>query len=312
MDYYYIDGHADTLLNYRRYPQYQFDKYNQEGHIDLPRLREGQVGLVFFSVFVESSYKPQLVFERMFTHLDSYFQLLATVPGVLGIKKFEDMQDLPKKTGILLTLEGGEVIKNLSVLRVLYRLGFRLITLTWNQRNQLADGAGEYRANGGLTDLGRQVVKEMNRLGMIVDVSHLAPASFWDVIRVSEQPVVASHSNVRELCKHPRNLSDNQLRAIADTGGVIGVNFCPYFLNNSSEADISEVIKHIHYIEELVGYRHVALGTDFDGIELTPGGLEDVSRLPVLEQSLSEDGWSETQIRHILQLNWFKLLRRVL
>jgi len=152
----------------------------------------------------------------------------------------------------------------------------------------------------------------MDRLGIIIDVSHLAPASFWDVIKYSNKSVVASHSNAYSVCGHPRNLNDEQLYALAEKGGLTGINFCPAFLNNSGNADINDLIKHIYYIKENIGIKYIGFGTDFDGINVTPEGLSDISYLPKLRNVLLENNFSKEEINDIFMNNWLRVFKNVL
>lgn len=220
--------------------------------------------------------------------------------------------------GLVLALEGGEALEgDLALLRTFHRLGVRLITLTHNLRNELADGVWEEAGGGGLSDFGRAAVAEMNRLGIVVDVSHLAPAGFWQVLEASSEPVVASHSNARTLCNHRRNLTDDQLRALAAKGGVVGVTLCPLFLREAPDdqhpvpAYLSDLLDQIDYLIQVIGPEHVALGTDFDGIETAPEGLEDVTRLPALTAGLLERGYSERVLRGILGGNLLRVFQAV-
>ena len=216
------------------------------------------------------------------------------------------------KTAAVLSVEGGECLNGeLSVLRQLYRLGVRSMLLAWNYRNLLADGAEEERG-AGLTSFGKQVVAEMNRLGMIVDVSHLCEASFDDVMSVTSKPVIASHSNAMTVCRNCRNLTDRQLSDIKANGGVVGVNFYPYFLNNTDKADIDDVIRHIEHICTVAGEDHIGIGSDFDGIECTPSGLEGAERIPVLFERLLQLNYSETFIKKFAGLNFMRIIRQIL
>jgi membrane dipeptidase len=173
----------------------------------------------------------------------------------------------------------------------LYRLGVRLLTLTWNQRNQIADGIGESRTGSGLTEFGLKVIDEMNDLRMLIDVSHLSETGFWDVIKKSNDPIIASHSNCYALCPHLRNLKDEQIKAIADKGGVIGITFVP--------------------IVEKVGVDYVGLGSDFDGTDGLPLGLEGVDKIPNITEELLDRGYKEREIEKILGGNFLRVFKEV-
>jgi len=168
---------------------------------------------------------------------------------------------------VLLTLEGAESIgDDLTLLHLFYELGVSALGLTWNQRNLVADGVGEPRP-GGLSRFGREVVQELNRLKMAIDVSHLAEPAFWDVLELSEQPVMASHANAKKLCSHPRNLSDEQLVAIFEQKGMVGINFVSFFLEQGKKADMDSILRHLDHMLHLGGENHIGFGSDFDGTD---------------------------------------------
>lgn len=305
-------GHTDTLLNFYRSENYDFQRQNDDFQVDLPRLRAGRVKIQVFAVYVEPEYKAQIAMGRTLQIIDQFYQLVEQVKELELIRNYSDVEKILQgdKIGALLAIEGADSVFDLSALRTLYRLGVRLLSLTWNQRNQLADGIEKLEADGGVTRLGREVIAEMNRLGMIIDVSHLSPRSFWDVIKFSKKPVIASHSNASGICPHPRNLSDDQLQAIAAKGGHIGLNFAPEFLTKNKRAKIDDVIRHIDYIRELVGIESISLGTDYDGISTTPEGLEDISKLPQLARALLDRGYSKEDIAKIFKNNWVNFLKQ--
>jgi len=214
----------------------------------------------------------------------------------------------------ILSIEGGEALEgDLGVLRVLHRLGVRLLTLTWNQRNQIADGVGESRTGSGLTEFGLKVIDEMNDLRMLIDVSHLSETGFWDVIKRSKAPIVASHSNCYALCPHLRNLKDEQIKALADKGGVIGITFVPNFLTQEKrKTTVKDVVKHIDYLVEKVGVDCVGLGSDFDGTGALPLGLEGVDKIPNITEELLNRGHKEKDIKKILGENFLRVFKDVI
>ena len=177
-------------------------------------------------------------------------------------------------------------------------------------RNQLADGVTDSRTGGGLSEFGVKVVEELNRLGVIIDVSHLSDTGFWDLIAVTTEPIIASHSNSRAVCGHARNLTDDQIRALADLGGVMGINFSPNFIH-LTRADVASVVDHIDHIVKLVGVDYVGLGSDFDGIRGTPKGLEDVSKMPNITLELVHRGYSEEEISKILGENHLRIFKDI-
>lgn len=308
-----VDTHCDTLLSLMR--GRPLGERRDEGHIDLPRLREGGVGVQFFACYIEPQFKPDRGLKRVLQQIDAFYQAVEAnrdqIEVALTVADIERIRAAGKVAAVL-AIEGGEAIDgDLAALRMLHRLGVRSFGLVWNQRNLLADGIGERRTHGGLTTLGVEAVREMNRLGMVVDVSHLNDEGFWDVIETSTSPIMASHSNSRAICDHPRNLTDDQIRALAKNGGVMGMNFCPAFVRSEGPVTVDHLIDHIDHIVDLVGFDHVGLGSDFDGINDVPQGLEDVSRLPNLTRRLVERGYSEENIRKILGGNHLRVLKAV-
>ena len=309
-----LDAHVDTVLALEG--GRSFTAWGESGHADLPRFRAGGVRYQVFALFIEPEYKPERALGRVLHLWDTLGRAFAEAgPDQVRLcTRPEDLDDgalAPGQLGGVLSIEGGEAVgTDLGLLRALHHLGVRAMGLTWNERNAIADGAGEADAGGGLTRFGRALVGEMNSLGMIVDVSHLCPRAFWDVLKVSRRPVIASHSNARALCDHVRNLDDAQIRALAEAGGVMGMNFYAAFLDRDpARADIARLCDHIEHICDLVGPEHVGLGSDFDGIDRPPTGLEDVSRLPALTEALLARGYSEATLAGILGGNFLRVFR---
>lgn len=308
-----VDGHCDTILELYKNKR-SFWEYNQEGHLDWPRLQQAKINLQFLAFYIEPEFKPIGALARLLEVL-AYFRLQQeqAPENINIIKTKQDLNNISSSTyHFLLSIEGGEVLeRRLSILGILFELGFRCMTLTWNQRNDLADGVWEKDAHGGLTKLGREVVCEMNRLGMLIDVSHLSDAGFWDVLSRTTKPIAATHSCCRSICDHPRNLNDEQLLALKDNKGIIGINFYPGFLGKD-KTDIDTVIEHIEHAASIAGIEHVGLGSDFDGINKTPRGLEDVTKLPELTKRLIKNGWSEDNIKKIMGGNFLRVLYEIL
>lgn len=308
-----VDTHCDTILSLMR--GRPLGSRSDEGHIDLPRLKEGGVCAQFFACFIEPQYKPDKGLRRVMQQLDAFYQAVEAnadaIEVATTVADIERIHAAGKVAGVV-AIEGGEAIDgDLAALRMLHKLGMRSFGLVWNQRNPLADGIGERRTHGGLTNFGVDVVKELNRLGIVVDVSHLNDEGFWDVIEVSTSPIMASHSNSRAICDHPRNLTDDQIIALAKNGGVMGMNFCPPFVAKDGKATLDQLIDHIDHIVELVGFDHVGLGSDFDGISDVPQGLENASCLPNLTRRLAERGYSDENILKILGGSHLRVLRAV-
>ncbi|OGD58916.1 hypothetical protein A3K78_06105 [Candidatus Bathyarchaeota archaeon RBG_13_52_12] len=292
-----------------------FGKRSKLGHVDFPRLKEGGVDLQVFAISSERDPTPAYslrtameMIEAFYTECEKYPQLVQPVASYNEI--IESNED--GKIAAMLSIEGADVLEGrLSMLRVYHRLGVRMVGLVHSLRNLLADGVADNRTKGGLSVFGTEVVEELNRLGMVVDVSHLSDAGFWDVIEYSKDPVVASHSNARSVCPHPRNMTDEMICALAERGGVMGMNFAPDFVDKKKPS-VETLIDHVDYIVDLVGPGHVGLGSDFDGIPSTPRGLEDASKMPAITEELVRREYSEEYIRLILGGNHLRLLKEVI
>lgn len=310
-----FDGHCDTILeviNHKR----SLGGRTLVGHLDIPRMKEGGVDVQFFAVFIEDIYKPDRSLKRTLQLIDCFYKEIEKNQDDISLAtNYNQIEEVNRagKIAAILSIEGGEALEgDLGVLRVLYKLGVRLLTLTWNQRNQIADGIGESRTGSGLTEFGLKVIDEMNRLGMLIDVSHLSETGFWDVIKRSKAPIVASHSNCYALCPHLRNLKDEQIKALADKGGVIGITFVPNFLTQEKrKTTVEDVVKHIDYLVEKVGIDYIGLGSDFDGTGGLPLGLEGVDKVPNITKGLLDRGYKEKDIKKILGENFLRVFKEV-
>ncbi len=304
-----VDLHCDTLLEVQAGKR-RLDQRSSQGHIDLPRLREGGVAAQVFAVYVAprmASRGPARAMELIAAFDAAIAQSPALVTHVTTVEGIEKARSTGKVAAVLSVENGDALGGEKGALEGLYRRGVRMMGLTWNPSNALGDGALG-REHGGLTPLGRAVLRRMVELGIVIDVSHLSEASFWDAMREVEAPVVASHSNAAALHVHPRNLTDDQLRAIAARGGVVGVNFYPGFLG---AATLDRAVDHILHMARVMGVDHVALGSDYDGISQAPAGLEDVSRLPNLTARLLERGMPAEDVRKVLGGNALRVFRQV-
>ncbi len=309
-----VDGHCDTLGDVLEGKRTLAER-STLGHVDLPRLREGGVTAQIFACFVPiheyhrsaTRYAMRMIdvlHQAIEAHPDEL--LLAAGAGDIRRAKAEG------KIAAILGLEGAEPLgDSLAMLRGFHRLGVQVLGLTWNFRNEVADGVTEGPKALGLSPFGVQVVEECNRLGMLIDVSHLAPAGLEDVLRVSQRPIIASHSNARALCDHARNLADAQIEAIAARGGLIGVTFVDAFLHRpAAEATIEHALDHIDHLLRVAGPEHVMIGSDFDGADM-PQGLEDATRYPALTAGMTARGHSEAVIRGVLGLNFLRVFEDV-
>ena len=320
-----VDTHCDTLqaLFADIFPpitplrvEEGLGKRSEKGHVDIPRLREGGVDCQVFAIFVSKVPDPPKPLHRALNMVDTFYEECEKNKDEISpaLSYDEILRTIESgKIAAMLSLEGGEALEaDVSMLRILHRLGIRMMSLTWNYRNHLADGVKEERTRSGLTNLGVRVVEEMEKLGIVIDVSHLSESCFWDLVEITDSPIIASHSNCRALCDHPRNLTDKQIQAIADKGGVIGMNFYPKFLKREGRASVSDVVDHMEHIINLVGIDHVGLGSDFDGISSTPIGLEDVSKMPNITIELVSRGYSKEEIKKILGENHLTVFSKVM
>ncbi|MDA8221710.1 dipeptidase [Desulfosporosinus sp.] len=315
MNPYIVDGHCDSLIDFVKGERTLQDP-SEGGHWDTTRARMSGVCLQFLAAYIEAEYKPFMATTRGLQLIEGANRFIAGHPDqlfpILGKKDLSLIPD-PERTGILLSVEGGEILgQNLFMLDIIYELGVRALGLTWNQRNELADGAYEADTQSRLTNLGKQVVSRMNELGMLIDVSHLNEAGFWHVLELSKDPIVASHSCAKALCNHPRNLTDQQLRALAKHKSVVGVNFYPQFLKETGIATREDVVRHICHIAGVAGVETVGLGSDFDGITEVPEGLEHVGDYCFLIDDLRKAGFSNQEIDKISSQNFMRILSNVL
>ena len=281
-------------------------------------MKEGGINIQNFAMCIwEDIYTPDRGLKRILELIDClYNEIEKNKKDISLVINYNQIKDVIKagKIAAIPSIEGGEALEgNLAILRILYRLGIRLITITWNHRNQIADGVGETRSNGGLTNFGIKVIDEMNRLGMLIDVSHISKAGFWDVVKRSKFPIIASHSNCYTLCSHPRNLKDEQIKVLADKGGVIGVTFVPGFLTkDTKKASVEDVLNHIDYMINIGGVDCVGLGSDFDGTESMPLNLEGVDKMPNITNGLLNRGYKEKEIKKILGGNFLRIYKEVI
>lgn len=320
------DMHCDTLneLKYAFYRGEQLDFGRNDLQVDLEKLRAGDYMLQSFALFTHFDGQDPLV--EAIDEYDQFRRLLAEYPNdirqVRTMAEIAENRDAGRISALLTVEDSGCCRGNLSVLRLLYELGVRIMTITWNHENELGypnlpakDGSTDFPGGAdtihGLKETGFAFIHEMERLGIIIDVSHLSDAGFWDVYRSTARPFIASHSNARAVTEHARNLTDDMIRAIADRGGVTGINYCSRFVDTEhKEHPVSRVTymaDHIEYIRRVGGIDMIGLGSDFDGIE---GDLElcDPSRLPLLERELRHRGFHEREIEQIFSGNVLRVL----
>lgn len=310
-----IDLHNDILERLVNDTSYHLKHRHNYNHTDIPRLQDGGVDVQFFSVWVSP------------TQYTNYFQQAQVMLNIFNSELSQNTNTIAQATNwneadsliqqnkiaAIIGVEGGHHIENsIDKLTSLYNSGMRYMTITWNNSTDWAVSAQDSRSTTvGLSDFGRQVIRTMDSLGIIIDVSHTGIKTIQDILQVTQNPIIATHSGARALRNHYRNLYDWQIQDIANSGGVIGIVFYPYFLNGTSNASINDVIAHIDYIKNLVGIDYVAIGSDFDGIEVVPLGLEDTSKFPNLTEALFERGYSREDIDKILYKNFKRVFEQV-
>jgi membrane dipeptidase len=352
-----IDGHNDLAWEIRQSKTAPRDvaaydlRGRTPGDTDLERLKAGQVGAQFWSIYVPGEVKDSGYAKVQLEQFDIARRTIARYPDRLALAlSAADIEREFKRGRIasLLGMEGGHVIENsLGALRAYYDLGARYLTLTHNVTLDWADAAADSARHGGLTEFGREVVREMNRMGMLVDLSHVSPGVMSDALDVAEAPVIFSHSSARALTEHVRNVPDSILQRLPKNGGVVMVTFVPAFVSQEvadyekaateeskrlealtsdtverrrlsdewvaahprPQATLAQVANHVDHVRRVAGPDHVAIGSDFDGIEHTPVGLEDVASFPQLFAELVRRGWSDEDLRKLAGRNLLRVFR---
>jgi membrane dipeptidase len=337
---------------------YDIGKNKHDGHTNVTALKEGGVGAQFFAVYVDSSYvKDNHSANRTLQMIDTVrHDIVERYPNdfVLATTA-DDIERIHKqgKIAALMGIEGGHAIEDsLRLLRDYHDLGIRYMTLTHTNTNGWADSSGDAEKTGvehhnGLTPFGKGVVREMNRLGMMIDISHTADKTFWDALETSKAPIIASHSSCRALCDVPRNMTDEMIAALGKKGGVMQINFnCGFLSQKSADASksveagmlanlganpaaisedmmieeyrkkvppatLADVVAHVDHAVKIGGIDAVGIGSDFDGVFCTPTGLEDVSKFPNLTRALLDKGYSAADIRKIYGGNTLRVMRAV-
>ena len=353
-----FDAHIDTP-RYFVDEGYRLADEHKYYELDIPRMRQGKLGAVFFGIYVQpQDYPSHLWLPRSLECLEALHQEVAANRKDMEFAySASDVERIHKsgKLAALASLEGGHLIADsMGVLQAFYRMGIRYMTLAHFRSNSFADSMTDTETHNGLSKLGRELVREMNRIGMMVDVSHISDKAVLDAVEVSKAPVLASHSSAKSIAPIVRNMPDNVIKAIAAKGGVICINFHAGYLEKNAydvyianrpardkeikdvltarpndpgrwetvrsiqgkyfakmpKVDYKVLLKHVDHVAKIAGPEHVALGSDFDGISgMAPLGMEDVSKYPVLVKGLIEMGYSDQDIRKIMGLNLFRVLR---
>jgi membrane dipeptidase len=350
-----VDGHNDVVWEIRTSKTAPFDidaydlRRRTEGHTDFDRLAAGGVGAQFWSIYVPGDLEGGRFARTQLEEFDIARRMVAKYPDKFTLAvSTADIEQAAKerKVASLLGMEGGHVIENsLGALRAYYDLGARYLTLTHNVTLDWADAANDTAKHGGLTAFGKEVVREMNRLGMLVDLSHVSPGVMSDALDVAEAPVIFSHSSARALTDVPRNVPDSILRRLPKNGGVVMVTFVPVFVsqeladwddraeaarkqftgdsaqkraqwqeyrkaNPRPRATLGQVADHIDHVRKVAGVDHVGIGSDFDGVQELPVGLEDVSKYPDLIAELARRGWSDDDLKKLTRGNILRAFRQ--
>ncbi len=307
-----FDAHCDTITKIME----RKENLLENGcHLDIKRMKNFKNYVQCFAAFIDPEFCQAYAMKRAIQIIDRFYkEIEMNSDRIMLCRNYNDILEAEKqgRAGAFLSIEGGDALQgDISALRVFYRLGVRSLCLTWNHRNEIADGVADGATGGGITPFGRTVIGEMNSLGMVVDVSHISEKGFWDVIEASSQPIVASHSNAKKLCGHRRNLSNEQLKALKANGGVTGINFCPAFLNDTDRASLKDIINHIEYIASTAGIETIGLGSDFDGIEDTPDGVSGVQDIEKVFDELSKLNYSQENIEKIAGNNFLRIIKQV-
>jgi membrane dipeptidase len=331
-----VDGHNDLPWAIRTSASAPMDvaaydlRSRTAGHTDIERLRAGRVGVQFWSVYVPSRAVAEGAARVQLEQMDIARQIFNRYPDVFEETLTAEAAIRAFRAGRIASvmgMEGGHVLENsLGALRSFYDLGARYLTLTHSDNTDWADAATDTPRHNGLSEFGKEVVREMNRLGMLVDLSHVSPATMHAALDVSEAPVIFSHSSARGVTDHPRNVPDDVLRRMPQNGGVVMITFVPQFINAeigrwqsqpeayrranpAPRATLADVVRHIEHVRDVAGIDHVGIGGDFDGISTVPVGLEDVASYPYLFAELSRRGWSEGDMRKLAGENAMRAWR---
>jgi membrane dipeptidase len=355
-----FDGHNDAPWQYRNRVGYKFSaldfydttQFENPMHTDIPRLKEGRVGAQWWSVYVSAFIPEPEAVKQTMEQIDFVHRMANRYPDEFEMAyTAADVERIfaEGKIASMIGMEGGHSINNsLATLRMFYDLGARYMTITHGRTLDWADAAGDEPKHGGLTEFGEEVIREMNRLGMMVDLSHVTPETMKDAIRVSRAPVMFSHSNARAISGHPRNVPDDVLQLLPDNGGLVMVTFVESFTseelrrwyaarngyrsemeslypgqpeevaqkmeewfaeNEQPKSTLEQVADHIDHIRDQVGVDHIGIGGDYDGVSSLPLGLEDVSTYPDLFAELIRRGYTEEELKKIAGLNMLRVLK---
>ena len=315
-----IDSHVDTPSQLMRSLNPGID--NPKAQVDFPKMKAGGVEGAFFALYTAPEMEPDAATRYALEMLSATYDACEANEDYAALAFSPDDVAENQKKGLISVFMGMEnaapIQESLSLLRTFYRLGVSYMTLTHNGDNAVADSAAEGKRWGGLSPFGREVVAEMNAMGMMIDLSHASDQTFWDVIKLSKAPVIATHSSCRALCSHRRNLTDEMLKALGEKDGYVGINFYPFFLSDQYEEGkpwrpgVKEIVDHIDHAVSLAGIDHVGIGSDFDGIEVTPEGVENISQIGVVLDEMRRRGYSESDILKVSGQNLLDVFSRII
>jgi membrane dipeptidase len=307
-----VDGHCDTAYKAKKLniPIYRTDA---KTHLDIEILMGEIPHIQLFALYsdtvsVDEHYRETVdLMDYLYRYLDPVKNDIVIIDNKEKVKECI----CSNKLGIIISLEGAYLLaNNPHRLEMLYKLGVRCISLTWNHGNELCGGIGD-KEDRGLSEQGREIIRKMNNLGIVVDLSHISKRGFWDIIDMTEKPVIASHSNCTSICPHRRNLDDDQIKAIGRLNGVIGINFVPDFLGEGKNS-ISGIVDHIEFVIEKAGPNCVGLGSDFDGTEKLPDDIDGYKAFYKIKNELSKRNYDNIQIGKILGGNFQRVFKEVL
>jgi membrane dipeptidase len=347
-----LDTHVDVTPNLQK-PDWKFTDEHNAGHVDLPRMKRGGLNALFFSIWMPGTVTGPKAVHDSIERIAAVHKLVEDVPGQVALCVTADEVRQAHRQGkiaALIGMEGGHMINNsLPILRMYAQLGVRYLTLTHGVHTDWADSSGDPPKHNGLTDFGKEVVRELNRLGVMVDISHVSDKTFWDALEVSQAPMIASHSSCRALADHPRNMTDEMIKALAAKGGVVQINYLDAFIDNAAaqywvkawprfrelmgqfpgegnygriqeqinqefgprpNVSWEKIVDHIDHAVKLVGPDHVGLGSDFDGGDM-PDGMDDVTHLPQITEALVRKGYKESDLKKVLGENTLRVMSKV-
>jgi membrane dipeptidase len=305
---YIIDAHCDALSKLYMHPRLDFYQEEIELAVSFPRMQRSGIKIQCFAIYLpEQIQHPK--YEHILQMADIFYQKIIQPGRIQVIKQVNDLQKVLQQEGkgAILTLEGVDALAgNLALVRNLFQIGVRIIGITWNYANWAADGVMEPR-KGGFTIKVKKLIWEMEKLGIIVDVSHLSVLGFWELVDMYAKPFIASHSNSYAQCPHPRNLSNDQIKAVIARKGQIGLTFVPYFVKKHHPVQIKDLLTHIDHICGLGGEANIGFGSDFDGIDQWIQGLEHAGKYGNLVEALCKN-YKEEQVAGFLHGNWERFL----